>query len=160
MKRSDLAMPFTNSLPGMSGIIARYFSIAFTRAVRDPCISPSFRSPTRFDSFSSNWNESSSMESISSDIGFDSTTKDVPIATPLSGAATFCCAATSDASRTASAPEAKAWRRICAASSAIRLASFPRNGRARPCGGNRRLLSRRRTDRGNSKRASRACEGE
>ena len=106
--------------PGMSGIIAIHDSTARTRADLGPCISPSLRSATRFAVFSSNWNESSSIESWSSASGSLSTTNDVPFSSPLwiSGAAARGGSAISW-SLTASAPAAYVCRRICAASNAM-----------------------------------------
>ena len=81
----------------MSGITAIHDSTARRSAERGPCISPSLRSATRFVAFSSNWNESSSIESISSAIGSSSTTNAVPISSPraTAGSATRCGSARS-----------------------------------------------------------------
>ena len=93
------------SRPGMSGIIDIQVSMALRSADRGPCISPSRRSPTRLAVFSSNWNESSSIESISSAIGSASTTTAVPISSPR---ATACGSAwrMSEATSIRSAPAA------------------------------------------------------
>ena len=85
MPRRLRAIRAMNSWFGMSGIIFCHVSMALTSAVRGPCISPILRSPARFISFSSNWKESSSIESISSAVGSASTTTDMPISSPRAG---------------------------------------------------------------------------
>ena len=73
-----------NALPGRSGITLSHVSTARTSAERGPCISPILRSATFFAVFSSNWKDSSSIESISSAIGSASTSKAVPMISPRS----------------------------------------------------------------------------
>ena len=91
--------------PGMSGIIDIQVSIALTSADLGPCISPSRRSATRFAVFSSNWNESSSIESISSAIGSSWRTTAVPMSSPRATAWGSVCLISEETSMR-SAPEA------------------------------------------------------
>ena len=93
------------SRPGMSGIIDIQVSIALTSADLGPCISPSRRSATRFAVFSSNWNESSSIESISSAIGSSWRTTAVPMSSPRATAWGSVCLISEETSMR-SAPEA------------------------------------------------------
>ena len=113
-----LARRAMNSRPGMSGIIESHVSTAFTSADLGPCISPRRRSPARLAVFSSNWNESSSIESMSSATGSDSTTTAVPMSSPR---ATACGSVWRMREETSilSAPAAYVCRSICAASNAI-----------------------------------------
>ena len=76
----------------MSGMTVFQPSTAVRYAERIVLRSPSLRSPAVFISFSSNWNDSSSMESCSSCAGFGITSRRKPIAWPDSAAAllTWC----------------------------------------------------------------------
>ena len=100
----------------MSGIIFIHDWIASIWAFGARFASPSLRSETSFASFSSNWNDSSSIESISSAAGSACTCTPKPMATPDSTAGSAFCAPDAAASNVV---DAIVWRRIWAASSCM-----------------------------------------
>ena len=100
----------------MSGIIFIHVWIDAIWELEGCFASPSWRSATSISSSSSNWKESSSIESIRSARGSDSTCTPKPIATPDSTGVSAFCALDGAASNFV---EAIVWRRIWAASSCM-----------------------------------------